>query len=317
MAFRHKGMQMNSVLTHNRSSPWLLKLCGLFQTSVGVFCCIVFLNLWPTADFVTGILFGTMGLWLCALGIGVLVSSPRATSLSQATAWLCFAFGVCQFFGEKLIRTAKMTHTLDNGEVWVGQVCGLMAFAILVRLLLFVLIPLGLALAYIFLQRIVNAGEIGPGGCWSRDHPTSAIVMSGLYAVSAAILGYNTWMGTPFPFFGNLLVGPIGAVLAILVVLGMLLLSVAHGLQWKRTWVFSSVFSVVIGASIMTTLTRVDSNVLYLAMEWSAAPGYPHIQVARYVTASWIIGVLGLNAYGQMKPVLFRSVEPDPPLTVT
>ncbi|MBX3178370.1 MAG: hypothetical protein KF886_13500 [Candidatus Hydrogenedentes bacterium] len=299
------------------ASHWLLKLCGLFQTLVGIFCCIVFLNLWPTADFVIGILFGTMGLWLCALGLGVMASSPWACSLSQATAWLCFAFGAWQVFGEKLIRTARMTHTADNGDVWVGQVCGLMAFAILVRLLLFVLIPLGLALAYSFLQPIANAGEQGPGRRWSRDHPTSALVLSGLYAVSALILGCNAWLGTPFLFFGVMLPGPIGAQLASLVALGMLLLSVAHGLQWKRTWLFSSIFSVVIGGSIMTTLTRVDSAALYTAMEWSAAPGYPHIDVARYGAAFWMFGILGLNMYGLMKPLLFRPAEPDSPLAAT
>lgn len=291
-----------------------IKLCGAVQILVGTLCLVGARELLTPSvrsspEYTVGLLFGTMGIWQCGLGLGVLGGARWACSLSQATAWLWFVLGLCVFVREDLIHDAVVKHAVGSGDFGATYVCGLQSMAIAVRTLFFVLVPFGIASTYTLSQTLGGYGEVDAGTDWAVRHPMPELLLSGLFAISAAILGYYVYHGAPFPFFGTLSTGKPGTVLGIFVVLGMVLLSVAHWRNLNRTWIFSAILCIAFGTSVMLTFTRVDISEFYLAMGMpteelariaQTEPGSPRNEAARFNGTLWMLGILCLIVYRRL-----------------
>lgn len=260
----------------------------------------------PGMMLMGGLVYGLVATWFLTMGIGSILARRWARSLTLVTAWIWLLAGlsgmVFMFF-----FLGDMYESMESaGQVPPGFARIMNMMVLVFMVVFYVAIPGSLLLFYRLPSVKATCERRNPTPSWTDACPlpvlAHALLFTG-YAFSMVFVSGYDWT---IPFFGQILSGATGAMVAIPTAVAFL------GLAWgvfhlkAPAWWGSIVFTVIWSTSALFTFSRVSM------MEFYEHTGMPEQQLAamrqmldggefeRMMVvgiALWAIGLVGLMIY--------------------
>ena len=296
-----------------------LVVFGIFQILLGILCTL-FLPLMILAALLDKnnasgsslsmmipalLVYASLAAWFITMGIGSIMARRWARALSLIASWLWLIFGLSGFLFI-LVIMPDMFKQMNQGGQQMPPAAIAVAKAVMFGMLSVIYVILPAMFLFFYQSRHVKAT------CDARDTKTrwtdacplpvlALCLLFGFWAATMPFMGLYNWV---LPFFGCVLSGPVGAVVAVALMFLMGYISWGTWHLRMTAWWCAVVSTFAWMVSTALTFTRMDLMQLYERMNFPAQQlelmkqtPMPHgpAMVAFFVV--WFVGFLAYLFY--------------------
>ena len=299
-----------------------LLVFGILEVILGSFCALIVLlmivgmTIAATVDksfvppmnagmMIPGVLFyALLAVWFIWMGIGSIKARRWARALLLVSSWIWLIGGINGLVWMLLLMPDMYGQMAESGQTPPGVVVIMKCVMTGFMAVFYVIMPGVLVLFYGSKNVKATCEFRDPHVRWTDKCPLPVLAVSllfGCWAASMALMGFYGWA---FPFFGCVLSGTVGALVAL--VFALLSAYVAWGAYRLRikAWWCSIVLTIAWTLSVGITFLHVDMCEFYEKMHLPEQ----QMEMLRKVAMSqgptmalfmgfWAIGFLGLLLY--------------------
>lgn len=313
---------MASETFKDRSSG--LVVFGILEIAIGGFCALLIPLVLAVTVFsrsLTGaaagpdlrtlvpslLIYGLIAVGFVWIGVGSIRARRWARAVMLSLAWLWLITGVLSMavfwvLVPRWIGVAGMTDLPGNAMGLVMLTTGLFLGFI------YVLLPLGFVLFYRSEHVAATCRARDPGPSWVDDCPPQIVTLVLLYGICAGSLLVVPAYGFPFPFFGVILDGWVGALAWLAVLALLVVLMVGTVRRDQRTWTLAMVASLAAAVSstvqaavvpLSTWLDRMAMNADEQQMMAAIGEPKPTVRVllSMAIWGSWILYLVTVRRF--------------------
>ena len=262
-----------------------LVIFGIFEIILGAFCALMaplmIIGMFAAATLKRGsgpalnagmmipglVIYVLFAVWFIWMGIGSIMARRWARALVLVTSWFWFISGVIGLVFMLVFLPGMYDQMGKSGQV-PREIAMIIKFVTIGFMMIFYVIVPGVLVLFYGSKHVKATCEYrDPQVRWTDKCPLPVLavsLISGLCAASMLLMGFYGWA---IPFFGFILSGPTGAVVALA---SLVLLSyVAWGTYRLKveTWWCAVLLVMAWGVSSVITFSRVSLIELYEKMK--------------------------------------------------